>query len=69
MLHNGIEYADMQLIAETYVVMKDGLGLGYPEMQATFAAWNQGDLDSYLIEITADILGKPIPRPASRWSR
>jgi 6-phosphogluconate dehydrogenase len=58
MLHNGIEYADMQLIAETYALMKDGLGLAYPEMQATFAAWNQGDLDSYLIEITADILGK-----------
>ena len=61
MLHNGIEYADMQLIAETYALMKDGLGLGYPEMQATFAAWNQGELDSYLIEITADILGKRDP--------
>jgi 6-phosphogluconate dehydrogenase len=61
MLHNGIEYADMQLIAETYALMKDGLGLGYPEMQAAFAAWNQGDLDSYLIEITADILGKRDP--------
>ena len=61
MLHNGIEYADMQLIAETYALMKDGLGLGYPEMQGTFAAWNEGDLDSYLIEITADILGKRDP--------
>jgi 6-phosphogluconate dehydrogenase len=61
MLHNGIEYADMQLIAETYALMKQGLGLGYPEMQAAFAAWNQGDLDSYLIEITADILGKCDP--------
>jgi 6-phosphogluconate dehydrogenase len=61
MLHNGIEYADMQLIAETYTLMKDGLDLGYPEMRATFAAWNQGDLDSYLIEITADILGKRDP--------
>jgi 6-phosphogluconate dehydrogenase len=61
MLHNGIEYADMQLIAETYALMKDGLGLGYPAMQAAFAAWNQGDLDSYLIEITADILGKRDP--------
>jgi 6-phosphogluconate dehydrogenase len=61
MLHNGIEYADMQLIAETYALMKEGLGLGYPEMQAAFAAWNQGDLDSYLIEITADILGKGDP--------
>jgi 6-phosphogluconate dehydrogenase len=61
MVHNGIEYADMQLIAETYALMKDGLGLGYPEMQAAFAAWNQGDLESYLIEITADILGKRDP--------
>src|SRR5690606_3008835 len=61
MLHNGIEYADMQLIAETYALMKDALGLGYPEMQAAFAAWNQGDLDSFLIEITADILGKRDP--------
>jgi 6-phosphogluconate dehydrogenase len=61
MLHNGIEYADMQLIAETYAVMKDVLGLGYPEMQAIFAEWNRGELDSYLIEITADILGKNDP--------
>jgi 6-phosphogluconate dehydrogenase len=61
MLHNGIEYADMQLIAETYALMKDGLGLGYPDMQAAFAAWNRGDLDSYLIGITADILGKRDP--------
>src|SRR5690606_24945789 len=61
MLHNGIEYADMQLIAETYALMKDALGLGYPEMEAAFAAWNQGDLDSFLIEITADILGKRDP--------
>ena len=61
MLHNGIEYADMQLIAETYAVMKDVLGLDYPEMQAIFAEWNRGELDSYLIEITADILGKNDP--------
>ena len=61
MLHNGIEYADMQLIAETYALMKDGLGLDYPEMQAAFAAWNRGDLDSYLIEITAEVLGKRDP--------
>jgi 6-phosphogluconate dehydrogenase len=60
-MHNGIEYADMQLIAETYAVMKDGLGLDHPAMQAAFAAWNDGDLDSYLIEITADILGKHDP--------
>jgi 6-phosphogluconate dehydrogenase len=55
-IHNGIEYADMQMIAETYAVMKDALGLGYPEMQAVFAEWNRGELDSYLIEITADVL-------------
>ena len=60
MLHNGIEYADMQLIAETYALM-NALHLGYPEMQAAFAAWNQGDLESFLIEITADILGKRDP--------
>jgi 6-phosphogluconate dehydrogenase len=61
MLHNGIEYADMQLIAEAYAIMKDVLGLGYPAMQATFAAWNRGELDSYLIEITADILTRTDP--------
>jgi 6-phosphogluconate dehydrogenase len=61
MLHNGIEYADMQLIAETYAVMKEALGLDYPKMQAVFAEWNRGELDSYLIEITADILGKSDP--------
>ncbi|MGI9436163.1 MAG: NADP-dependent phosphogluconate dehydrogenase [Geminicoccaceae bacterium] len=61
MMHNGIEYADMQLIAEAYALMKDLAGLTYPQMQATFADWNQGELDSYLIEITADILGKADP--------
>jgi 6-phosphogluconate dehydrogenase len=61
MIHNGIEYADMQLIAEVYFLMKNRLGLSYAEMRATFAEWNQGDLDSYLIEITADILGKTDP--------
>ena len=61
MMHNGIEYADMQLIAEVYFLMKNRLGLSYTEMQETFAEWNQGDLDSYLIEITADILGKTDP--------
>ncbi|MEM8949623.1 MAG: NADP-dependent phosphogluconate dehydrogenase [Pseudomonadota bacterium] len=58
MMHNGIEYADMQLIAEAYALMKGPAALTYPEMRATFAAWNKGELDSYLIEITADILGK-----------
>lgn len=58
MMHNGIEYADMQLIAEAYALMKGPAALSYPEMRATFAGWNKGELDSYLIEITADILGK-----------
>ncbi len=57
MVHNGIEYGDMQLISEAYHLMKDGLGLSYPELQAIFTEWNRGQLDSYLIEITADILG------------
>jgi 6-phosphogluconate dehydrogenase len=57
MVHNGIEYGDMQLIAESYFMMKDLLGLSADEMHAVFAAWNQGELDSYLIEITRDILG------------
>ncbi|NJO36397.1 MAG: NADP-dependent phosphogluconate dehydrogenase [Rhizobiales bacterium] len=61
MMHNGIEYADMQLIAEAYALMKGPAALSYPEMRSIFAGWNQGELDSYLIEITADILGKTDP--------
>lgn len=57
MVHNGIEYGDMQLICEAYQFMKDGLGLSADEMHTTFAAWNKTELDSYLIQITADILG------------
>lgn len=57
MVHNGIEYGDMQLICEIYDLMKRYLSLGNDEMQEVFATWNKGDLDSYLIEITADILG------------
>ena len=57
MVHNGIEYGDMQLICETYQMMKDGLGLSNEEMRDAFARWNKGALDSYLIEITRDILG------------
>jgi 6-phosphogluconate dehydrogenase len=57
MVHNGIEYGDMQLINEAYHIMKDLCGLNYDEMHKTFAEWNKGDLDSYLIEITRDILG------------
>jgi 6-phosphogluconate dehydrogenase len=57
MVHNGIEYGDMQLIGEAYQLMKEGLGSSAAEMQQTYAEWNTGKLDSYLIEITRDILG------------
>ena len=56
MVHNGIEYGDMQLICEAYHLMKEGLGMSADEMHRVFAEWNEGDLDSYLIEITRDIL-------------
>ena len=58
MVHNGIEYGDMQLICEAYYIMKHALGLSYDEMHRIFTEWNRGELNSYLIEITADILGK-----------
>jgi 6-phosphogluconate dehydrogenase len=57
MVHNGIEYGDMQIICEAYQLMKDLLGMSADEMHDVFAEWNKGDLDSYLIEITRDILG------------
>ncbi|KZY28023.1 MULTISPECIES: decarboxylating NADP(+)-dependent phosphogluconate dehydrogenase [unclassified Oleiphilus] len=57
MVHNGIEYGDMQLISEAYHFMKSGLNLNHPEMQKSFSAWNKTELDSYLVEITANILG------------
>jgi 6-phosphogluconate dehydrogenase len=56
MTHNGIEYGDMQLICEAYYIMKEGLGLSNDEMSDIFTEWNAGKLDSYLIEITRDIL-------------
>jgi len=56
MVHNGIEYADMQLIAEAYDLLRQGLGLTPSEIGDVFASWNEGDLDSYLIEITAQVL-------------
>src|SRR5438874_8876739 len=56
MVHNGIEYGDMELICEAYNLMKTGLGLGADQMQQVFAEWNKGELNSYLIEITRDIL-------------
>ena len=58
MVHNGIEYGDMQLICEAYWLMKEHLGLSAEELHQTFKEWNQGELDSYLIEITADIFTK-----------
>lgn len=56
MVHNGIEYGDMQLICECYQLMHDGLSMTNDEMYEVFKTWNQGELDSYLIEITRDIL-------------
>ncbi|MCX7005789.1 MAG: decarboxylating NADP(+)-dependent phosphogluconate dehydrogenase [Kiritimatiellaeota bacterium] len=57
MVHNGIEYGDMQMICETYQMMKQGLGMTNKEMCDAFTDWNSSELDSYLIEITRDILG------------
>jgi 6-phosphogluconate dehydrogenase len=56
MVHNGIEYGDMQMICETYHLMREGLGLSNTEMHKVFAEWYEGELNSYLIEITRDIL-------------
>lgn len=61
MVHNGIEYGDMQLIAETYDIMRNLLKMDVKEIAAVFQEWNNGELDSYLIEITADILTKTDP--------
>jgi 6-phosphogluconate dehydrogenase len=61
MVHNGIEYGDMQLICESYWLLKNALGLNNEEIQAVFAEWNTGLLSSYLIEITADIFKKKDP--------
>ena len=57
MVHNGIEYGDMQVIAEAYDVMRRGLGLTPTEMRVIFTRWNQGRLDSFLVDITRDIMG------------
>lgn len=58
MVHNGIEYGDMQLISESYFLLKHLLGLSAEELHEVFSEWNQGELDSYLVEITADIFKK-----------
>lgn len=59
MVHNGIEYGVMELIAESYDLLKRGLGLSNDEMSAIYASWSQGELNSFLIEITSQILAKP----------
>src|SRR3954465_13024640 len=64
MVHNGIEYSDMQLIGEAYQLLRDGLGKTAPEIADIFAEWNKGDLDSYLIEITAEVLKQVDARTA-----
>ncbi len=61
MVHNGIEYGDMQLICEAYFMMKEALGLSNEELYDVFAEWNRGELDSYLIEITRDIFSVKDP--------
>lgn len=61
MVHNGIEYGDMQLIAESYDLLHRGLGLTNAKLKEVFSDWNNGELESYLIEITADIFGKTDP--------
>ena len=61
MVHNGIEYGDMQLIAEAYDILHRGLGLGNDQLGSIFAGWNRGKLESYLIEITAQIFAKLDP--------
>ena len=61
-IHNGIEYADMQMIAEIYGILRDGLGMGPKEIAPVFAGWNKGRLNSYLIEITAKVLAADDPK-------
>ncbi|WP_343710062.1 NADP-dependent phosphogluconate dehydrogenase, partial [Mycobacterium sp.] len=56
MVHNGIEYSDMQLIGEAYQLLRDGLGMTAPQIAGIFTDWNRGELDSYLVEITAEVL-------------
>lgn len=67
MVHNGIEYADMQLIAEAYWLLRSLLNLEAPQIGDIFAKWNKGDLDSYLVEITADILHQKDPGKRGRY--
>ncbi len=64
-IHNGIEYADMQMIAEIYGILRDGLSLSAKEIAPVFAGWNRGRLNSYLIEITATVLAADDPKTGS----
>jgi 6-phosphogluconate dehydrogenase len=66
MVHNGIEYGVMQLLAESYDLMKRGLGLGNDELAEAYERWNQGELNSFLVEITARIFRQPDDRTPSR---
>jgi len=66
MVHNGIEYGVMQLIAETYDLMKRGLGLNDDEVQGVYALWNKGELNGYLVEITSHIFSKPDEKTGQR---
>ncbi len=68
-IHNGIEYADMEMIAEIYGLMRDGFGMTPAAMADVFAKWNEGPLKSYLIEITGKVLSAADTKTASRWSR
>lgn len=67
MVHNGIEYADMQLIVEAYAILKRILGITPPDFHEIFTEWNKGELNSYLIEITADVFKRRTPRPVIIW--
>ena len=66
MVHNGIEYGVMQLIAETYDLMKRGLGLNDDELHGVFSAWNKGELNGYLMEITSQIFSKQDEKTGKR---
>ena len=66
MVHNGIEYGDMQLIAETTALLREGLGLPAAQVADVYSGWNEGELRSFLVEITADILRAPDPQDPSR---
>lgn len=68
MVHNGIEYGDMQLICEAYYILKYGVGLTNDELYQVFKEWNEGELESYLIEITRDIFTVKDKETGAAWS-